>query len=365
MALQKRPHSIIWIVRSDGVLLSLTYQKDQGVIGWAQHKTAGLVTSVACIPNGTEDDVYITVKRDFGSFGLNMTEKLNTRVIDEDAPQDFRFLDSYKEYNGYADLYFATQAFQLTGGTTWEAEEEITVEVSSNTFFTTDIGQTFFLRLEEGGTVIRFTVTGYTDAQHLTGYSNIAVPAEMRNVSLQMGRGKSTIINLGHLEGQDVTVYADGVVVANPNNASYPVLTVTDGSITLPRAYVEVVVGLPYMSDIETLDIDSASSQAMVGESKFVSSVKMLVEKSRGIFVGPKPPSDDDTDPLEDLFELKVRTDENYDDPTALQSGPVEVILKSEWNSNGRVFVRQVDPLPLSISSIHIDGMFPFTQQGA
>lgn len=34
--------------------------------------------------------------------------------------------------------------------------------------------------------------------------------------------------------------------------------------------------------------------------------------------------------------------------------------IKSEWNSNGRVFMRQVDPLPSSILAVVPTGLVPF-----
>jgi hypothetical protein len=35
------PHHIVWIVRSDGTLLSLTYDRATQTIAWAQHETDG------------------------------------------------------------------------------------------------------------------------------------------------------------------------------------------------------------------------------------------------------------------------------------------------------------------------------------
>jgi hypothetical protein len=57
------PFKVIWSVTSDGELLSLTYLKEQEVIGWAHHDTYGLFTSVAQIPEGNTSAVYVVVKR--------------------------------------------------------------------------------------------------------------------------------------------------------------------------------------------------------------------------------------------------------------------------------------------------------------
>lgn len=74
MAYQAEPQSVIWCVLTNGTLISLTYDREQKVVGWARHTIAGVsdaagttavVESVAVIPNpsGTADEVYLIVRR--------------------------------------------------------------------------------------------------------------------------------------------------------------------------------------------------------------------------------------------------------------------------------------------------------------
>lgn len=60
------PYSVVWMVRSDGVLLSLTYIPEQNMLAWAKHYASddGDFTSVAVVPEGTEDGVYVTIDYD-------------------------------------------------------------------------------------------------------------------------------------------------------------------------------------------------------------------------------------------------------------------------------------------------------------
>lgn len=88
----------------------------------------------------------------------------------------------------------------------------------------------------------------------------------------------------------------------------------------------------------------------------------VFCEKSRGIWVGATPPTSDATDPLEGLYEAKIRNSEDYDSPVDLLTGTVQVNLRSEWNSNGRVFLRQVDPVPLTILAVMPAGEIPFVR---
>lgn len=60
---QSAPTGIVWVVLDNGQLLSLTYAQEHGVIGWTRHNTEGQILSVCCLPGGTENEVYLAVKR--------------------------------------------------------------------------------------------------------------------------------------------------------------------------------------------------------------------------------------------------------------------------------------------------------------
>ena len=67
MAYQQEPTSIVWVVLSDGTLLSLTYEPDQNIWAWARHNTGatGKFRSVAVIPNPQldRDRVFFLIER--------------------------------------------------------------------------------------------------------------------------------------------------------------------------------------------------------------------------------------------------------------------------------------------------------------
>lgn len=79
---QAVPDPIVWMVREDGVLLSMTYNYETNVCAWAHHKTNAFIHSVAC----HEEKVYVTCERN----GVNQLE-----VMDFFA--DTRFLDGERE----------------------------------------------------------------------------------------------------------------------------------------------------------------------------------------------------------------------------------------------------------------------------
>jgi len=99
---QQEPFSIAWFVRADGVLLGLTYMKEQEVAGWHWHDTDGEFESVACIAgtNG-EDEVWVVVKRTIGGTNYRYIEYFKPVDFGDDQEDAF-FVDCGLTYDGTA-----------------------------------------------------------------------------------------------------------------------------------------------------------------------------------------------------------------------------------------------------------------------
>lgn len=98
-AYAESPYKIVWTVRSDGKLLSLTWLKEQEIGGWAQHNTQGTFESCAVIPEGNEDAVYFVVARRVGNFTVRMIERMASRLM-TNGVVDAWFVDAGLQYNG-------------------------------------------------------------------------------------------------------------------------------------------------------------------------------------------------------------------------------------------------------------------------
>jgi hypothetical protein len=187
------------------------------------------------------------------------------------------------------------------------------------------------------------------------------VPADLRALAkTAWAKAIVTVTGLAHLEGKKVSVFGDGTVVASPNNTKGAgvAATVTGGQITLDRPYKQIKVGLPIIADLETLDIDSPASTTIKDRKVLIGRVILFVERSRGIWAG-KATGPTAADPLKGLQEFKARSSENYASPISLITDNIEVQIESSWDSNGRVLVRQVDPLPLTVLSVAPVGYLP------
>lgn len=62
-AYAEEPYKLVWCVRADGIMLCLTYLKEQDVYGWSRHDTNGLFVGVCSVVEPPVDAVYTLVKR--------------------------------------------------------------------------------------------------------------------------------------------------------------------------------------------------------------------------------------------------------------------------------------------------------------
>lgn len=60
---QEEPHSCIYALRDDGIILAFTWEAEQQVWGWSRLETDGFVDDIEVIAEGGYDRVYIYVKR--------------------------------------------------------------------------------------------------------------------------------------------------------------------------------------------------------------------------------------------------------------------------------------------------------------
>lgn len=343
MAYQLTPNSIVWLVRDDGVLLGLTYIRDQQILGWHRHDVNGLVKSICVIPEGSEDVLYLLVERELESGTRLHIERLATRIIDDQ--KDMIFMDSARTYDGRNTNDAHTM--DLSGGTEWDESETLTLTSSTSFFKSYDVGNEIHIFNDDD--IVRLEITGYTSGTVVSVVPNKTVIAALRTSTSSWSRAVDSLIGLWNLEGSAVSVLGDGNVVASPNNEEYDVITVNNGTVTLDRCYSVIQVGLPYLSDIKTLEIDTDGSETLASKKKIVNVVGMRLLKTRGVWIGPSEPSDDSVDPTENLSEMMLTGRNGYDESIGLFTGNADVIIRGEWSRGGQIFIRQVDPLPMTI----------------
>lgn len=350
-AFQEIPHSIIWVARSDGSLLGLTYIREHEIVGWHRHDTDGVIEQVCVIPESNEDKLYLVVRRTINGMLVRYIERMASRAMLD--IYDAHFLDCALAYDG--ENFDPAKTMTLTTGGGWTYGDLLTITANTpGSFIANDAGNVIVLVAADGREV-RFLLENWTDGQHMTGHVDVdAVPVDLRaTATMNWMKAVDQVAGLGHLEGKAVGIFAEGLVIGNPYRDELQPFVVTAGSVTLPRAYWKILVGLPYLSDLQTLDLDTASASTVKDKRSLVNKVTVMIESSRGLWAGMREPVTDAKDGLQELLSRDLEDDYNL---PALLTETVDITIESTWNNNGRVFIRQLDPLPLAVLSIAPSG---------
>lgn len=150
-----------------------------------------------------------------------------------------------------------------------------------------------------------------------------------------------TVAGLWHLEGMAVSVLADGYVIENK--------AVEDGQVTLGGEFSNVVVGLPYEAEIETLDLDLGNIPELgtvQGREQAIPQMLLHVEATRGIRTGRD---------RDHMSEWKQRAEEDFGEPTRLYTGKFYMDTDPDWDNHGRMVIQQPYPLPMTILAVAPD----------
>ena len=369
-AVQRSPDTLLWCVRSDGVLAALTYEYRYGVAGWSRVVMAesGVVESIAIVRGTAEDEIYVSVKRTVNSVTKRFIEYFAARDFGSDQA-DAYFVDcGITDDNGDAvDITGATQAHPvvitsdvahgfLDGDTVklWDSEgstelNNIVWEVANKTADTFELKETDdfaawdntvtypvgfivdrtsknYISIQEGLNKDPATETDYW-ALWPTAYTSGGYARKVVN----------SMSGLGHLEGESVAVLIDGATHANK--------TVSGSSITFDRYGSKNHAGLGYSPELKLMRIEAGGSYGTAqGKKKRVHRLLMRVYKTLNCKVGP------DADHLTTV-QFRGGSDA-MDAPPALFSGDKEIPFDGSWDRAGDIYVTSETPTPLNILAI-------------
>jgi hypothetical protein len=152
------------------------------------------------------------------------------------------------------------------------------------------------------------------------------------------GSAATTISGLSHLEGQTVSILADG--------ATHPDKIVSSGSITLDRSASDVKVGLGYTSLLKTMRIDAgAQNGTSQAKTKRIYEVTARLYESVGVEIGPD---------LNNMERVPFRkSSDPMDQGIPPFTGDKEVEFRGNYDTDGFMIVRQAQPLPLTVLSLY------------
>ena len=337
IGMAKAPLPVVWFVNNQGLLLGLTYVPEQQIGAWHQHDTDGLFESVAVVSEGADDVVYCVIKRTINGATKRYIERMGTRIYA--TQRDSFFVDSGSTYDGTNTDNSRTVT--ISGGTNYTRGESVTVTTNYNLFnpppSVSDVDDAIVI--VDGTDTYRCVIISTTSATVATARLERDLPAPLRNTGLTSYEvARNTISNLNYLEGKTVSILADGAV--------HPQRVVSSGTIVLERAASVAHIGLQYNSDLQSLPLALQVEAFGQGRVKNINHVWLRVLESSGIFAGPS---------ADKLIEAKQRTTEPYGEPPRLKTQDIKIMLTPTWQDNGQLFVRQTDPLPLTVVALTLE----------
>ena len=380
---------VIWVTLSDGTFLSFTYEQDQEMRAWTRHDSEGLnVEYVATMPKGSKSQFYQF--RTLQPHSIFVVEKDGDRYIEFGVP---RFVSKAiavanpesdkNESNAFMDSMVSWQSLvneDLTGNDVLalattvpgDWEEPLTLTCGTSALFTVGgrgaIGTRFRHFDTVLGDAVNLEVTARASDNSVTVVPSSEFPSDQAS-GFRLYDLKETFDGLDHLEGESVSVMVDGYVASSPNNDvdDYDPIIVDGGEITIPAAFgggAIVHIGRPITADAETLDIETVEQRPVFLESDTLNKLYIQQFRTRGMWAGPQFPAGNKVKgdpvlaeiPMVDVDKINVDYDaENevvgnrYQAPTTERK---EITLPGDWDSRGRVCVRQVDPVHFEILSI-------------
>ena len=343
MDYQQSPDSIVWMVCDDGVMLGLTYMKEQEIVAWHKHDTDGLVESVCCVPGDDYDEVWLVVKRSNGRF-IEVMEKR----IDDDVRNSY-----------FVDNGITFSADKVVTGVSVGATVSVTVvgHGYSDDDFVDINGIVGCSVLNTDGTTTGINGFQYkikvTNADTIRLYEPIsgdAIDGSLWSAYVSggtAGKAYNTFSGLSWLNGKTVSILANGFVL--------PQEVISGGVLSLDDYYSVVHIGLPYNSDFETLNVEFPAQVmpqpvgSTQGRSVKIAQCLFRFQNSRGGLIGPAELNQYGLPGTYEAF-IPERTSLGLCPP--LKTNDRRVALGGGYRNGGRVFLRQSDPLPLTVNEV-------------
>ena len=360
IAYQQEPNQIVYAVRGDGELAGLTYQREQQVTAWHRHIFGGrfgvatiTVSDYANITTGTKltltksDGTTVDFTSTTGTAGTNeFKTQTNNNTTATNLKTAINAHANFTATVNSAVVTITETAHEATGYLTIKSFDSTRLTITSEgkavvesaaVIPTDDTEYQVYV-------IIKRTVNGAT--KRYVEFLNVLEFDETDNTSFNFldsalsysGSAVSTLSGLDHLEGQVVSILADG--------ATHPNRTVSSGSITLDRSAKSVKIGLAYTSLLQTMRLNAGSQNGTSqGKTKRIYDITVRMFETIGIEVGPD---------LSNMERIPFRSSANLmDEGIPPFTGDKEVEFRGNYETDGFIFVRQTQPLPFTILSLY------------
>lgn len=138
LCVQRTPYQILWLVRQDGTLVSVSYDADQNEVAWCPHTIGGysdsaqtkpakvLSADVIPSPDGTRDEVWLAVQRHVNGADVVYIERMSKvwevgdAVLDTSvSPPLSRYVPTLTTFLDSSQRLVVTDPVTEVSGLTW------------------------------------------------------------------------------------------------------------------------------------------------------------------------------------------------------------------------------------------------------
>ena len=190
--------------------------------------------------------------------------------------------------------------------------------------------------------IVKRTINGvtkrYVEQMRPFNFGGVTTGAFFVDCGLRYeGTATGTLSGLYHLEGETVTVLANG--------ASHPDRDVTGGGITLAYNSTTAAVGYNYTSSMQTMRIEAGSADGTSqGKPKRIHAVTLRLLETVGIEVGNSSNENDRVFFRDSSMPM--------DQAVPLFTGDKDIEFPGGYDDDDRLYVRQTQPLPMSVLAL-------------
>lgn len=341
LAYQQEPYSVIWGLRSDGLLVGTTLNANLKRFGWHRHPIGGsfgtgdaVVEAIEVIPNPSADadELWLIVKRTIDGATVRYVEYMEQEWDREQDIIEAFYVDSGLTYDGRENATLTPGTGATVAGTTG-----VNFTAGSGIFVTGDVGKEIRYRYQDADDewhTARAEITSRTSATVVVATIVAAFPSTSAIAALGWGITVTTISGLDHLEGESVDILADGSV--------HPQRTVASGSITLQAPAFYVHIGKLRRCKVAPMRLEAGSADGTAqGKVKRTHRMGIRLLDTVG---GKAGPDDDHMDEI--LFR---EPGDAMDEPVPPFSGDKELPWPDGYNKDGFMQYVNDQPLPATV----------------
>lgn len=336
----EEPWRIVPTIRNDGTLLMFTYVLDQEVFAWTHYDTNGYFRSVASVPEGQTNAVYVIVQRLVGGVYVYYTERFDDRLWTQ--PWNSWCLDAALALGETAPAatLFPGAGTALANAAIVGTEVEFKTDAAVFAGTATDVGKVIWA----GTGMAIVTAAVSTAAVIATIQQPFALVSNDPNFTpVFYASGDWTydtpvtqVSGLDHLDGLTVQAVVDGT--------PQPPVVCVAGTVAFPPGVTgtKVVAGLPFQCQLQTLRLD-VGEPTIQGKRKNLAAVTVRFDAS----IVSSVKCGDTFDHLTTFsYPFSYLP---FTPPTPFYTGDHREPIFTDWSTDGQLCVQVDDPVPVTV----------------